>query len=58
MQVFVYVIDYFLKIDYYKGSIGLKRIIYYPITLKFILIFYSVFHTILTTLSLKQSLDS
>ena len=43
MQVFVYVIDYFLKIDYYKGSIGLKRIIYYPITLKFILIFIVYF---------------
>lgn len=58
MQVLVYIIDYFLKIDYSKGSIGLKRIIYYPITLKFIPISYSIFHTILTALSLKHSLDS
>lgn len=38
MQTFVYITDHFLKIDYCKGNIGKRRIMYCPITLKFVLI--------------------
>lgn len=54
VHILVHVTDYFLKIDYYKGNSGLKRIMYCLVMLKLVLISYSIFHTILTTLNLKR----